>query len=317
MSTEFHSNIAVTGGSGFLGGHLLKHELFKNALAIGRTRPPGHPFFYDPGRELDDSLVQIFGGIDVAVHLAGRAHIMRDDAEDPVAEFRKINTENTLKLARYAAEAGVKRFIFISTIKVLGEKVFKNCVFRADNPLNPQDPYSLSKAEAEVGLKQLGEVYGMEIVIIRPPLIYGGNVKGNFLSLMHLVKTAIPLPFAAIHNKRSLVSVDNLVDLIAVCTSHVKAKDQVFLVSDSCDLSTPELIVRLARAGGREVRMFAFPSFILRFAAQLLGQGAVYDRLFESMQIDIEHTRSELGWSPPFTVDQSLRACWTDDTTLF
>ena len=306
--------IVLTGGSGFLGSHLLNHEAFREALAIGRTQPLNHPQFQIVSFDSDDDLAGVFNDKEVVVHVAARAHIMNDIAQSPIDEFRHVNTVGTLNLAKKAAIAGVKRFIFISTIKVLGEQTAPGQAFKSGDSFNPQDPYSISKVEAEVGLKLIGEAHGMEIVIIRPPLVFGQGVKGNFTSLLKLTRLPIPLPFGSIQNKRSLVSVENLIDLIVVCLTHPKAKNQTFLVSDDDDMNTSELISRLAEAGGYKAYIFGFPLTMLYILLQLLGKLPIYDRLCGSMQVNIEYTKSQLNWNPPFKVNDSLSNCWLSDS---
>jgi UDP-glucose 4-epimerase len=305
--------IVITGGSGFLGSHLLNHEAFQKALAIGRTRPLNHRYFQTVSFNADDNLAETFKDKQVVVHAAARAHVMSDTANSPLNEFRHVNTVGTLNLAEKAAISGVKRFIFISTVKVLGEQTEPGQAFKNGDSFNPQDPYSISKVEAEVGLKLIGEAHGMEIVIIRPPLVYGKGVKGNFASLLKLARFPIPLPFGSIQNKRSLVSVENLVDLIVVCLTHPKAKNQTFLVSDDYDMDISELISRLAEAGGYKAYVFGFPLTMLYVSLRLLGKLPIYERLCGSMQVNIEDTKSQLSWSPPFKVNDSLSNCWLSD----
>jgi UDP-glucose 4-epimerase len=305
--------IVVTGGSGFLGCHLLNNEAFREALVIGRTQPRNHQKFQKVSFDEHDSLAEVFNNKEVVVHLAARAHVMNDTVKSPLNEFRHVNTMGTLNLAKQAAIAGVKRFIFISTIKVLGEQTEPGQAFKSHDSFNPQDPYSISKVEAEVGLKLIGEAHDMEIVIIRPPLVYGKGVKGNFASLLKLARFPIPLPFGSIQNKRSLVSVENLVDLIVVCLTHPKAKNQTFLVSDDYDMDISELISRLAEAGGYKAYVFGFPLTMLYVSLRLLGKLPIYDRLCGSMQVNIEDTKSQLSWSPPFKVNDSLSNCWLSD----
>ena len=306
--------IVLTGGSGFLGSHLLKNEAFKDALAIGRTQPHSHRLFHMVSFDQDSDLAQIFNGKEVVVHAAARAHVMNDTAKSPLNEFRQANTVGTLHLAEQAAIAGVKRFIFVSTVKVLGEQTKPGHAFKNSDSFNPQDPYSISKVEAEVGLKLIAETYGMEFVIIRPPLIYGKGVKGNFLTLLKLASLPIPLPIGYIQNKRSLVSVENLVDLIVACLDHPNAANQTFLVSDDDDMSTPTLFSRLAHAGGYNAYIFKFPLAMLHFAFRLFGRLAMYNRISGSMQVNIEFTKSQLSWRPPFTVEDSLPSCWPIET---
>lgn len=306
--------IVLTGGSGFLGHHLLKNEAFRRALAIGRTPPRDHQYFQIVSFDADDDLAGVFNDKEIAVHVAARAHVMNDTSKNPLNEFRLVNTVGTLNLAEKAAIAGVKRFIFISTVKVLGEQTEPGQAFKNGDSFNPQDPYSISKVEAEVGLKLIGEAHGMEIVIIRPPLVYGKGVKGNFASLLKLARFPIPLPFGSIQNKRSLVSVENLVDLIVVCLTHPKAKNQTFLVSDDDDMDISELISRLADAGGYKAYIFSFPLILLSISLRVLGKSAIYERLCGSMQVNIDYTKSQLDWKPPFKIKDSLSSCWLVDT---
>jgi len=307
------SKIVLTGGSGFLGSHLLKNKAFHHALAIGRNKPVNHQYFKKVYFDVDNNLFKILNDKEVLVHAAARVHVMNDTALNPLDEFRRVNTAGTLNIANQAGIAGVKRFIYISSIKVLGESTKLNQAFKSEDLFNPQDDYSRSKAEAEEGLKNIGEKYGMEIVIIRPPLIYGKGVKGNFASLQKLARLPIPLPIGLIKNKRSLVSVENLVDLIITCLSHQNAKNQTFLVSDDCDMSTPELFTMLSNAGGYKAYIFNFPTSILKICFWLFGKLAFYNRLSSSMQINIDYTKSKLEWRPPFKVKNSLHSCWLPD----
>ena len=249
----------------------------------------------------------VLRGKDAVIHLAARVHVMRESAGDPLAEFRRVNTEGTLNLARQAVLAGVKRFVFISSVKVNGESTEPGHSFtEADTP-NPQDAYGQSKHEAEQGLRQLSADTGMEVVIIRPPLVYGPGVKANFAVLMRAVQRGWPLPLGAVHNQRSLVALDNLVDLIVTCITHPQAANQTFLVSDGEDLSTPDLIRRMARALNRSARLLPVPVLALQAGASLLGKGDAVQRLCGNLQIDISKARSLLGWLPPWSVDEGLR----------
>jgi nucleoside-diphosphate-sugar epimerase len=229
-------------------------------------------------------------GINVIVHLAARVHIMHDHANDPLQEFRKVNVDGTVNLAKQAALAGVKRFVFISSIKVNGEST----------------PLGLSKYEAENALKQLASETGMEVVIIRPPLVYGVGVKANFYSMMRWLDKGIPLPLGAIHNQRSLVALDNLVDLIITCIDHPAAANQIFLVSDGDDLSTSELLRHAASALDKSAKLLPIPVWLLQMAASLLGKRAVVQRLCSSLQLDITKTRQLLNWTPLVSVDDAL-----------
>jgi nucleoside-diphosphate-sugar epimerase len=224
-------------------------------------------------------------GVEVVVHLANRAHVLNEKARDPLAIFREVNVAGTIQLANQAVESGVKRFIFISSIKVNGEQTNKHPFTKNDKP-NPQDPYAISKLEAENALREVGIKSSMEIVIIRPPLVYGEGVKGNFERLTHLVKSGIPLPFASIKNKRSLVSLENLVQILAKTVTHPKIANQTLLVADKKDLSTPELIEKIAALIGRPAQLFPFPVKLLKVLGKLTGQSETINRLTENLQID-------------------------------
>lgn len=245
--------------------------------------------------------------IDVVVHTAARVHIMDDSAADPLADFRKVNTAGTLNLARQAADAGVKRFIFISSIKVNGEMTRSGQPFKPNDDFIPTDPYGLSKYEAEQGLLAIAKETGIEVVIIRPPLIYGPGVKANFASMMKWVNRGVPLPFGAIHNHRSLVALENLVDFIIHCIDHPKAANEVFLISDGEDVSTTTLMQKVANALGKKSWLLPVPVWLMTFAAKLIGKGDVANRLFGSLQVDSSKARDLLGWKPVVTMDEQLK----------
>jgi len=241
-------------------------------------------------------------------HLAARVHVMAERATNPLLEFRRVNVEGTLNLARQAAAAGVRRFLFVSSVKVNGEGTAESHPFNAADAPAPLDPYGISKMEAEQGLRQIANDTDMEVVIVRPPLIYGPGVKANFASLMHAVQRGIPLPLASVtHNRRSFVALDNLVDLLITCIDHPAAANQAFLVSDGEDLSTADLLHRLGEAMGKPARLFPVPPSLLQFSADLLGKGDMAQRLLGNLQVDISHTRNTLNWSPPISVDEGLR----------
>jgi nucleoside-diphosphate-sugar epimerase len=246
-------------------------------------------------------------GITTVVHLAARVHIMDDTAVDPLAAFRAVNVDGTLNLARQAAVAGVKRFVFVSSVKVNGEFTHVGQAFTEENAPNPQDAYGQSKHEAELGLRQIAADTDMEVVIIRPPLVYGHGVKANFAALMRAVQRGWPLPLGAVHNRRSLVALDNLVDFIVTCITLPQAANQTFLVSDGHDLSTNELVRGLARAAGMPARLLPVPVWALQAAATLLGKGDAVQRLCGNLQVDIAKARTLLGWVPPVSVDEGLR----------
>lgn len=242
-------------------------------------------------------------GCGAVVHLAARVHVMHDAAADPLAEFRRMNVTATLNLARQAAAAGVPRFIFVSSVKVNGEEG----LYKESDPPAPRDPYGMSKHEAELALHRLARETGLQVVIVRPPLVYGPGARANFHALMSAVARGIPLPFGAVHNRRSLVAVDNLADFIETCVHHPAAANQTFLVSDGEDLSTPELIRRLARVMGRPARLVPIPPSLMMAGATLLGRHDLARRLLGSLQVDISKARTILGWGPPIGVIEGLR----------
>ena len=231
---------------------------------------------------------------------------MHESASDPLSEFRKVNVESTLHLARIAASASVKRFIFISSIKVNGEQTQPGQPFRATDTPSPQDPYGISKMEAEIGLRAIARETGMEVVIIRPPLVYGPGVKANFASMVKWLQRGVPLPLGAIHNRRSLVALDNLVDLIVTCIHHPAAANQTFMVSDGEDVSTTELLQRMGDALGKPARLLPVPQSVLEWGARLAGKPELAQRLFSSLQVDIDATRQILGWAAPVSLEQGL-----------
>ena len=304
-------NVLVTGASGFVGEALVMNLLVGRrfcpvAAARGSTRLQGlcRVMPFDLTRA---EVLPAFEGVQVVVHAAARVHVMREAAADALAEFRDVNVQGTLKLARQAANSGVKRFIFISSIKVNGESTSAGKAFRADDLPSPMDPYGISKYEAEEALIKLGRETGMEIVVIRPPLVYGPGVKANFMSMLGWLHKGIPLPLGGMRNRRSLVSIGNLISLIVACIDHPAAANQVFLVSDGEDLSTSQLLSRLSRAFGRRARLLPVPEWLLKLAASMFGMQAVAQRLCGSLQVDIDKNRELLGWLPPVSVDRAMR----------
>lgn len=245
----------------------------------------------------------------VVIHLAARVNVTRADVADPYAEYSEVNVKGTMNLARQAADSGVKRFIFVSSIKVNGEATNPNRPFLADDRVNPVEPYGVSKWEAELGLQEIGRDTGMEIVIIRPPLVYGPGVKGNFADLIKLVGCGFPLPLGGVKNKRSLIALDNLVDLVATCINHPNAVNQVFLASDGRDLSTAELLKCIADAMGKPSRLLNLPVSLVAFFAVVIGRKSHAARLLGSLQIDISKTRDLLNWKPPVSVELGVRRC--------
>jgi len=306
-------NILITGATGFVGGAVVKRFFSdKKYIVYAAVR--------HVSEELPEKVAQIcvgdltgntnyseaLKGMDCVIHCAARVHVMNDDVSDPLEEFRRVNVEGTLNLARQAAKAGVKRFVFISSIKVNGEGTF-DIPFSPDDSYIPTDPYGLSKWEAEQALCALAEESGLEVVIIRPPLIYGPGVKANFQSMIQWLKKGVPLPFGAIHNQRSMVALDNLVDFIALCIYHPKAANQTFLISDGEDVSTTELLRKVAKAFDKKSRLIPVPVSLMRFAAGLFGKQAMADRLFGSLQVDSSKGRNLLGWKPVISMDEQLK----------
>ena len=309
MTVPSKKSILVTGANGFVGTALCAQARAVGYSVRGTCRsaaPSSHNVSVGSITGLTDWSVAL-KGMAVVVHLAARVHVLQENVLDPLLEFRRVNVDATLNLAKQAANAGVKRFIFISSIKVNGESTELDTPFRADDTLMPIDSYGLSKREAEAALLRLGNSTGMEIVIIRPPLVYGAGVKANFYSMMRWLDLGIPLPLGAVHNQRSFVALENLVDLIITCINHPAAVAQVFLVSDGEDLSTSELLRRMAIALGKPARLFSVPVGTLQFIAKLLNKQAVAQRLCGSLQLDISKTRQMLDWTPPISVDEALK----------
>ncbi|MDR2259384.1 MAG: SDR family oxidoreductase [Azoarcus sp.] len=306
------SAILLTGASGFIGQALARRLASDNhCLRLAARSPlPGCPdgaeIFHFAGLDPATDWTPALTGIDVVVHCAGRAHVMAETAANPLAEFRRINTDATARLASQAVQAGVRRFVLVSTVKVCGERTQPGTSFTANTTPVPADPYAISKLDAERAVRALGAGGGMEVVIVRPPLVYGPGVKANFLRLMRWIDHGLPLPLAGIDNRRSLVALDNLADLLARCVDHPAAAEQILYASDGEDLSTPELLRRLGMALGKPARLFRAPTWLLGSGARLLGQRALIDRLHASLQVDIRPTRRLLAWSPPCTVDVAL-----------
>lgn len=297
----------VTGATGFVGGALTA-ELFARGLAFRAASRDPRPGFvavgdFDAGTDWGDALT----GVDIVVHLAARTHVMRETATDVLAAYRAVNVTATMALARQAAAAGVRRFVFLSSIKVNGEATPPGQPFSADDPPRPDDAYGRSKWEAEQALRALGRDTGMEIVVIRPPLVYGPGVRANFASLVRLAMSGLPLPFASVRNARSLVFVGNLVDAIILCSRHPAAAGETFLVADAEAPSIGALMARIAVAGGRRARLLPVPPSWLALCARLAGKPEIAARLLGSLCVDTAKIRQRLGWTPPYTQAEGLR----------
>jgi nucleoside-diphosphate-sugar epimerase len=320
-------NLVLTGATGFVGKSLIENLLSETYVIKAFVRQSSSELPLSVKQIAVGDLAELtlehstgflreaFNGVDVVVHAAARVHVMSDDASNPLPEFRKVNRDATLVLARLAAESGVKRFVFLSSIKVNGEMTKPGHPFTPDDVHVPDDPYGLSKYEAEQGLLALAQETGMEVVIIRPPLVYGPGVKANFSSMMKWMGKPVLLPFGAIHNQRSLVALDNLVSFISLCADREKspqAANQVFLISDGEDVSTAQLLRKVRQAlnlqspSSINAWLVPVPVSIMTFFAKLLGKGAVASRLFGSLQVDSSKARDLLGWEPVITMDEQL-----------
>lgn len=315
MNASCIPRVLITGATGFVGQALCRELLARRYVVRAVVRRVDDVARLPPGCEIAQvgnvggatDWHSILSGVDTLIHLAARVHVMQDSVADPLAEFRKVNVEGTLNLACQAAAARVRRFIFISSIKVNGESTPLGRPYTADDAPAPVDPYGVSKREAEDGLRQLAAENGMEVVIIRPPLVYGPGVKANFLNMMRWLCRGIPLPLGSIHNRRSLVALDNLVDFICVCLNHPMAANQTFLVSDWEDISTTDLLRRMAHALHVPARLVPVPQGLLEWGAKMLGREDLPQRICASLQVDISKARTLLGWQPPVTVETALR----------
>ncbi|NNG45158.1 NAD-dependent epimerase/dehydratase family protein [Pseudoalteromonas sp. NEC-BIFX-2020_002] len=300
--------IFVTGGSGFVGGYLIR-TIYKNYNVSGAFRTSNvlskfiKPHII-PKINIDTEWGGVLTGAECVIHLAGLAHGKNDDLD----EFINVNTAGSLKLAKDASVAGVRRFIFISSIGVNGTS--NNHPFKVEDNPSPKENYAISKYEAEIGLKKIAEDTGMEVVIIRPPLIYGKGAPGNFASLLKVAEKNLLLPLGAIKNQRSFVAIDNLIDLIVTCIDHPDAANQTFLVSDDENVSTSDFLKKLISATGKKPRLLAVPVFVLKFLASIVGKKSTVERFSDSLTVDIEHTKKTLNWIPPVRLDEGIRRCF-------
>lgn len=304
----------VTGANGFV-GQALCNELLRRGHAV-RGAVRGQAFSIPPmvrativgGISADTDWSAALDGVEVVIHLAARVHVMRESATDPLAEFRSVNTAGTEHLARCAAASGVRRMVYASSIKVNGEQTYDGQKFSEVDTPAPQDPYSVSKWEAEQALHRVSREAGLEVVIVRPPLVYGPGVKGNFAQMLKVVAKGIPLPFASMQNQRSLIYLGNLVDALITCATHPAAAGQTYLVCDGEDVSTPDLLRKLAVAMGAPSRLLSCPITLLRLAGRLSGKSQQMERLLGSLQVDGDKIRRDLNWFPPYSLQQGLQA---------
>lgn len=321
--------ILVTGATGFVGQALIKNLLTQNHSIQAAVRRLSASLPNSVKQTVVGDLVNFIDwsdalqSVDTIVHCAARVHVMNDSSSEPLAVFRQVNTEATVALARQAAEAGVRRFVFLSSVKVNGEETDGLYLSHHSNSLSeeegikdvfvendgfiPSDPYGLSKYEAEQGLLALAKESGMEVVIIRPPLVYGPAVRANFALMMCWVGKGIPLPFGAVHNQRSLIALDNLVSFISHCIHCPKAANEVFLISDGEDVSTTELLRKVAKSQGKRSLLLPIPVALMCFSARLIGQRGLANRLFGSLRVDSSKARDLLGWEPVITMDEQLK----------
>ncbi len=331
------NSVLITGAGGFIGRALCEKLLAEGWRVRGTVRsetdvsrlPDGVEAVSIGSIDLDTNWDDALAGIDTVVHMAARVHVMDDTCSDPLAEYRKVNVEGTKCLAVAAANAGVKRFVFISSIKVNGEKTYPQITqitrirkkgtgnrgqegkpkefFSEKDVPEPQDPYAVSKWEAEQVLRDVETDTGLEMVILRPPLVYGPGVKANFLRLFKIVERGIPFPLSSIKNRRSFIYLGNLIDAIITCINHPEATGKTYLVSDGEDVSTPELIRRIGAAFRRRALLLSVPTPIMRMAGKIVGKSDEVERLVGSLIVDISKIRSELEWKPPYTMKNGLR----------
>jgi len=307
-------NVLLTGGSGFIGTAILKRlasqpncKLRVTMRQVKDQLPDQVDVIHVTDLISNTDWSAALQGVDIVIHAAAHAHVSTEKSSDSLNEFREVNVVGTLRLAQGAVSSGVKRFIFLSSIGVNGN--WNDVPFTEDNIYNPAEPYAVSKMEAEQGLRQLADETGLEVVIIRPPLVYGLNAPGNFRWLLRAVEKGIPLPLGSIYNQRSFVGLDNLVDFIVTCIEHPAAENQTFLVADGEDLSTTELLQRLAKAMNKPARLIPVPLKTLELVVGLFGRQAIIQRLCGNLQIDISKARELLSWEPPVSVDDGLKRC--------
>jgi nucleoside-diphosphate-sugar epimerase len=304
------NKVLVTGANGFVGKYLCQHLLAENYTVNAAVRDVcdfSHSVEIYPIGNIDEHTnweAALFG-CDTVFHLAARVHVMRDNSNNPLTEFRRVNTVATVHLARSAVAKGIKRFVYVSSIKVNGEEASRP-YSEMDKP-NPHDAYGISKWEAEQALEKIAKETGLEVVIVRPPLVFGVGVKGNFGQMMTIVKKGIPLPFSSIENLRSLIYVENLVSALILCAINPNASGQTYLLSDGHDVSTPDLLRYIGNAIMRPARLFACSPVLLKFLGKLSGKSNEINRLLGSLQVDSSKIRKELGWIPPFSFYDGIK----------
>ncbi|WP_445404075.1 NAD-dependent epimerase/dehydratase family protein [Acinetobacter vivianii] len=310
------TKVLITGSNGFLGKFLCQYLSNKDYSVIAHTRTPqvfSQSNIQNINFDLNQNLEELdLKGVQVVIHCAGRAHVMNETAASPLEAYRQINVEGTLNLAKKAVQSGVRRFIYLSSIKVNGEEATQQKPFTAEDSINTDDPYGLSKYEAEQALKQLAQETGLEVVIIRPVLIYGPNVKANFKSMISLASKKIPLPVGCLNNKRSMVSVYNLADLIEVCLSHPNASGHTFLASDQDDISVKQLFEKLASLQNNKLIKVPVPKNLIFLLASLVGRSAMASRLCSELVVNTSKNTQVLGWKAPYSTEQSLAKMFSE-----
>jgi UDP-glucose 4-epimerase len=305
-------SLLITGVGGFLGGKLASTIGHGVGGVIRRSQLDSYSNYLCMEINSSTDYADCLDSREVIIHCAARVHLMNDTSPHPLSSFREVNTAGTLNLARQAAQAGVKRFIYISSIKVNGSSTVSGCRFTSNDIHKPDDPYGISKAEAETGLLLIAKETKMEVVIIRPPLVYGPRVRGNFLNLLKLSKLPIPLPFGLINNKRSMVYLDNLVDLIITCIDHPDAVNRIFLVSDGDDLSLARLLTLIRISMNKSPLLLPVPIGLFKLLGMLFGKSAIVERLIGNLQVDSSDAKALLNWQPPYTVEQGIKATVDD-----
>lgn len=301
----------ITGANGFVGkalcAELARRGHFVRAAVREVNQPIGNIAIASVG-SIDGvtDWTAALSNIDVVIHLAARVHVMQDSSEEPLEEFRKVNVQGTENLARQTVDSGVKRLVYVSSIGVNGLQTKLDNIFTETDTVNPHNAYSISKWEAEQKLLQICNTTGLDVVVIRPPLIYGADAPGNFTKMIKVISKGIPLPLASACNRRSLIYIGNLVDALILCAIHPDAAGQTYLVSDGEDISTPELLLKLGLAMGKQVRLFSVPKVLLYIAARFTGKNEEFDRLFGSLKIDSKKIRNQLKWQPPYKLEDGL-----------